>query len=727
VKIVELLQRMEAEEASDLFLTEGKVPSLRRYGTVTEMTGQDEVNEGDMIAFFHDHLPPGIVDRVEEERDLDIGISLSDSERYRLNIFYQKGLLSLVVRRVPSGELEFADLDLPAATRDLAESPRGLVLITGATGSGKSSTMSAMLHYINCHYSKHIVTIEDPIEFVHNDHLSVVSQREVGNDTLSFARSLRHVVRQSPDVIFIGEMRDLDTIETAVSAAMTGHLVITTMHTVDASQAIDRIINYFPDHHRDQVAMDLSLALAGIISQRLLPRADGNGVIPVFEVLLNTPLIRRLIANRSLDEIPEAIKSGSGEGMQTFTRSLVERYESGAITLEMGQAAANNKGEFLLAVQGMETGIESLRREDEDGEGTRVTMKGLLKTAVKHQASDLLITAGCPPVLRITGRLRQLNMSKLSGQESQRLVFSILSPAQQAHLESERELDFALSVAGVANNDERGSLRFRVNAFYQKGFIAGAIRIIPSAIPSAAELGLPPVLLDLANREHGLVLVTGPTGAGKSTTLACMIDQINNSRSCHIITVEDPIEYVHTNKKAIIEQREVFADTKNFQTALKYVLRQDPDVILIGEMRDRETIAAALTAAETGHLVLATLHTNDATQTIDRIIDTFPADQQSQVRAQLATALLGVISQRLLPTRDSNGRVPCFEILMGTTAVQSLIRDSRTHQMHSAMETAAKDGMITMDKALMNLYNSNIIGRDIVLSLARDRNILSGV
>jgi twitching motility protein PilT len=236
---------------------------------------------------------------------------------------------------------------------------------------------------------------------------------------------------------------------------------------------------------------------------------------------------------------------------------------------------------------------------------------------------------------------------------------------------------------------------------------------------------IPPVVLELAKRRQGLILVTGPTGHGKSTTLACLIDQINRTRSCHIVTIEDPIELVHISQKAVIEQREVHADTKSFENALKYVLRQSPDVILIGEMRDRETISAALTAAETGHLVLATLHTNDAAQAVDRIIDTFPGDRQNQVRAQLAACLEAVISQRLLPrVNDERSRVAAFEVMLGSTAVRALIRDKRTHQLLATIETSAKDGMSTMDKALLALYNRNLISRETFKATARDPNVI---
>ncbi|MDP6449232.1 MAG: type IV pilus twitching motility protein PilT [Lentisphaeria bacterium] len=353
-------------------------------------------------------------------------------------------------------------------------------------------------------------------------------------------------------------------------------------------------------------------------------------------------------------------------------------------------------------------------------------MKSLLRAAVRHGASDLLLTAKSSPLLRIDGELMETNTEALSPAMTKQLLFSVLSPSQRTHFELEKEIDFALSV-DVSKSKEKGASdhhRFRVNGFYQKGTVSVALRVINQKIPTAQELNLPNSITDLSNRAHGLLLITGPTGHGKSTTMACLLSLINQTRGCHIITVEDPIEYVHTNDKAVIEQREVFADTKSFTNALKYILRQDPDVIMIGEMRDPETISAALTAAETGHLVLATLHTNDAVQSVDRIIDAFPAHQQSQIRTQLAATLIAVVSQRLLPTVDGEGRVPAFEIMIGTSAVHALIRDERTHQIPATIETSAKDGMVTMDRALQNLYRKNLISRQTVLSLAKDKDII---
>jgi pilus retraction protein PilT len=718
--ITRLCRQMDDLRASDLFISTGKPVAARVLGTIREVEG-GPVTQEDMAAFLQAHLPETARQRFEQERDLDIGVSMGERERYRFNLYFQRGHACMAIRRVPMGELRFGELHVPDVVRLLAEQPRGLVLITGATGSGKSTTMAAMLNHINDSFQRHIVTIEDPIEFIHLDKRSVVSQREVGGDTRDFNAALRHVVRQNPDVIFIGEMRDLESIRMALSAAMTGHLVVTTMHTIDVLQTLERILNYFPSEMRDQVAQDLSLALAGIVCQRLLAGADGKSRVPVFEVLTATPLARRALGQRALDQIPEILKSSEADGMTTFTRSLVQRCQDGLLTVETAAAGASNRDEFLLAAQGMETGIDSLRRLQEDA-GQNLSMKKLLRDAVRYNASDLLLTVGSPPMLRIDGTMRGFDMPELTAGDSRRLLFSVLSASQRAGFEAEHEVDFALSIKerfGLEHAVDT-DCRFRVNGYYQKGCVAAAFRLIPQRIAPAEELRIPPVVMRLAQRLQGLVLVTGPTGHGKSTTLACLIDEINRMRGCHIVTIEDPIEFVHSSRTAVIDQREVNADTLSFANALKYVLRQAPDVILIGEMRDPETIAAALTAAETGHLVLATLHTNDCTQTVDRIIDVFPADRQNQVRAQLAACLEAVVAQRLLPRKDGKGRVPAFEVMLGSTAVRSQIRDRRTHQLLGVIETASKDGMVTMDRALKDLFSANLISRDTYLAVARN-------
>jgi twitching motility protein PilT len=331
-------------------------------------------------------------------------------------------------------------------------------------------------------------------------------------------------------------------------------------------------------------------------------------------------------------------------------------------------------------------------------------MKVLFEYAAEVGASDLLITAETRPIVRVDGDLYPAIDQALSARVTRKLIWSLLNETQQEMFERNKELDFSLGVTG--------ELRFRANVYYQRGTVAGAFRLIPRQVPDMPTLGLPPQLPALTLRPNGLILITGPTGSGKTTTQAAMIDLINATRRCHIVTVEDPIEFLHVNKQAVVDQREVYADTLSFANALKYVLRQDPDVVLVGEMRDVETIQAALTAAETGHLVIATLHTNDAIQAIDRIVDVFPPHHHQQIRVQLAFGLTAVICQQLVPRADGRGRVLATEVLIKNHAVANHIREGKTHQTRSQMEGARAAGMVTMDQRLKELYEAEVIGWD---------------
>jgi twitching motility protein PilT len=333
------------------------------------------------------------------------------------------------------------------------------------------------------------------------------------------------------------------------------------------------------------------------------------------------------------------------------------------------------------------------------------TMHDLLTIMIERGASDLHVTTGTYPQIRLNGRLIGLNQfEQLTPQDTQRLAYSVLNEGQKQKFEEENELDLSFGIQGLA--------RFRCNVYRQRGAVAAAIRVIPFKIRSFADLNLPPIVEQLADRPKGLVLVTGPTGSGKSTTLAAMVDKINSERSDHIMTIEDPIEFVHQHKKSLVNQREVFSDTHSFKNALKSILRQDPDVVLVGEMRDLETISAALTIAETGHLTLGTLHTNSCAQTMNRIIDVFPTSQQGQVRAQLSLVLEGVLSQQLVPTADGRGRVMALEIMVTTPAIRNLIREEKIHQIYSVMQAGQKFGMQTMNQSLCDAVTKRKIARD---------------
>ncbi|UBV42667.1 type IV pilus twitching motility protein PilT [Deinococcus taeanensis] len=336
----------------------------------------------------------------------------------------------------------------------------------------------------------------------------------------------------------------------------------------------------------------------------------------------------------------------------------------------------------------------------------------ILRFAADKGASDVIITVGLSPQFKLQGVYDSHGFAELAPTETRKLMYSMMNEKQQRTFEERRELDFSFALGEKA--------RFRVNAFMQRGNVGGVLRLIPTKIKSAQEMGLPANVIEIANSPRGLVLVTGPTGSGKSTTLAAMIDHINATKKLHIMTIEDPIEFMHTHKQSIINQREVGSDTMSFNDALRAVLRQAPDVILVGEMRDYETIKAAVTAAETGHLVMGTLHTNSAPESIDRIVDVFPEEQQEQIRVQLANNLVAVMTQQLLPRLDGQGRILAYELLIANAAVRSLIREGKTYQITSVMQTGAREGMVTMDAFLANLYRRRIISFDTGVERAVD-------
>lgn len=367
-------------------------------------------------------------------------------------------------------------------------------------------------------------------------------------------------------------------------------------------------------------------------------------------------------------------------------------FDPAILTMEIGDASLVNSA--TSKVEKRQLG--SMRLASENFESVeQLHVDEILRVAVERRASDIHFTTGLPPMARIDGEINPLPYQPLSPQQCQRLVYEIMNDERLEKFETTHELDFSYSVRDVG--------RFRVNVYMQRGVVASAMRAIPTKIPDFASLGLPNVVREMSKRTSGLVLVTGPTGSGKSTTIATMIDDINASRKSHIITIEDPIEYLHSHKQCMINQREMHSDTYSFHNSLRAILREDPDIILVGELRDLETIEAALTLAETGHLVFATLHTRNAPSTIDRIIDVFPKESQAQIRVLLSNTLEGVISQQLLP-KIGGGRVAAIEIMIATAAIKNLIREGKTHQMYSSIETSGNVGMQTMDATLAELY-----------------------
>jgi twitching motility protein PilT len=364
--------------------------------------------------------------------------------------------------------------------------------------------------------------------------------------------------------------------------------------------------------------------------------------------------------------------------------------------------------------------LESTAVTPEPAAGALNTVDDLLERMVARGASDLHVAVGSQPVVRVSGKLERLEeFTALTPDDSLRLLYRMMSTEQQKQLEIKRQLDLSYSIPGLA--------RFRVNIYFQRESLGAAFRMIPSEIKSLESLGMPPQLHDLAKKPRGLILVTGPTGSGKSTTLAAVIDEINQTRSEHIMTIEDPIEFLHSHKRCVVNQREIGPDATSFAEALRGALRQDPDVILLGEMRDLDTIATALTAAETGHLVFATLHTQDAPSTVDRLIDVFPGAQQEQVRVQIAATLQGVVTQTLVPTADGLKRVPACEILLPDDAVRNLIRQAKVEQIYSVMQTNTSRGMQTLEQSLAELVMRGAVSQDMALSRSSRPEQLLGI
>ena len=724
--ILPVLQYAAAAHVSDLFLSAGKRPSVRIRGAVTPLDRFAPVVTESLDAFRLAVLGERGEAAYAESGSADASWRLPDGSRIRVNFFRAICGPSAAIRPILNGdEVMTEKLNLPALLDTLADAPRGLILVAGTTGCGKSTTLAAMINHINRTAHKHILTLEDPIEFVYSDRESIVSQREINTAREGgFSAALRSALRENPDVIVIGEMRDPETIATAINAALTGHLVISTVHTSGSVQAVERIVNMFPEESREQTAIDLGAALNGIISQRLIPGLNGGSMLPAAEILLGTALVRKLVAARDYKSLEDALRSNTEQGMIPFNRSIFRLYQTGKISLQDALTAADNRDEFNLLVKGMESGVDAFRsyygsKLDGAPDETVVDMRTLFLASLQVKASDLILSTGVRPTLRINGELRELNMPVLDNDDVRRLLYSVINQRQRVELEENRELDFALSVDFGKEINVPNS-RFRVNAFFQRGTLGMVARVVNVKIPTPAQLGLPEIVSGLCSKRQGLVLVTGPTGSGKSTTLASLLDVINRTRNTHIITIEDPIEYVHRNLNSIIEQRELHADTHSFAAALKYALREAPDVIMVGEMRDTETISAALTAAETGHLVFATIHTNSAPQTVDRIVDSFPMYQQNQIRLQLAATLLAVISQRLIPSIDGSTRLAAFEIMIGTPPVQALVREGKTHQLRTVIETSLKDGMCTLERSMENLAADGLIAQDELKRFAAD-------
>ena len=707
--LLKLLPEILQPEVTDVFVTSGKVPSVRVRGGIRHLEDRPVISSEAVDALRGALLDARAAAEYAANGGYDLSLSVG-GRRCRVNFLSTANGPAAVFRPVSSGgDLDFERLNLPGeALKKLAGLRRGIVFFAGGTGSGKTTTLNALVNYINTNSSRHILTLEDPIEYIHPDKASLVTQREIRGG--GFAAAMRLAVRENPDVIVLGEIRDAESVTAALNAALTGHLVLSTVHCGGAVALLERILGFFPASARERVAADLALSLEAVVAQRLLPHL-GGGAVPAVELLLGTPTVRKQLAMCSLEGVELALLDGGRNGMITLNAALCELYRNGAVSRRTALEASDTPEDLELRFRGISTG--GGRHGDSTIQAVEhLDMSDLFHTAVRMKASDLVLTHNMPPILRINGVMQPLDIPPLATGDIRRLIFSVLDRQRRRLLEERRELDFSLTAPLRIGELGVRDYRFRLNAYFQRGVPALVARVLDGRIPDPEELRLPPVLLKLAMRKQGLILVTGPTGSGKSTTLASLLEFLNERSNGHIITIEDPIEFVYTNKNCVFEQRELHLDTESFADALRSALRQAPDVIMVGELRDPETIAAALTAAETGHLVLGTIHTNDAAQTVDRIIDSFPENAKHQIRQQFAACILAVVSQRLLVRADGSGRVAAFEIMVGTPPIRTLIREAKGHQIAGALETGFKDGMQTLARDLENLAEAGIIRAD---------------
>src|SRR5260370_481724 len=557
----DLLRRMVEKKGSDLFITAGFPPAIKIDGEIRpESDGSlsPEQSAGMVRAIMNDRQTK----EFDGTKECNFAIAPPGIGRFRVSAFIQQGFTGAVLRTINAKIPTLEELELPPILKEVVLSKRGFVILVGGTGSGKSTSLAAMVGYRNEKTRGHIVTIEDPVEYVHAHKGCVVTHREVGVDCESWHLALKNTLSQAPDVILIGEIRDRETMEYGIQFAETGHLVLATLHANSSNQAIDRIINFFPEERREQLLMDLSLNIRALISQRLIPREAGSGRIAAMEIMLASPLISDLIFKGEVAKIKEVMSRSNRLGMQTFDQTLYDSYQA---------------------------------------------------------------------------------------------ALGLMTQDQIEHFNEELEIDFAISESGLG--------RFRVNVFYQRGYPAMVLRYITAEMPRLEDLGMPDVLKDLVMLKRGMILMVGAAGAGKSTTLAAMINYRNETSSDHILTIEDPIEFLHTNKKSIINQREVGLDTKTFARALRSAVRAAPDVILVGEIRDRETMEPAISLAGTGHLCIATLHANNCAETLDRIINIVSRHQANQTFLDLSHYLRAILSQRLVSAKTgTRGAAP--EVMM---------------------------------------------------------------
>ena len=529
--------------------------------------------------------------------------------------FYKERARAPCFRTIPTKILTLEELGMPPILKQMCEKEKGLILVTGPTGSGKSTTLAAMIDYLNNTFEGHILTVEDPIEFVHQSKNAWSTSASWGRTlTLSPTRCGPLCVK-TPISFWSAKCATLETIQLALTAAETGHIVFGTLHTSSAPKTVDRIIDVFPPTQQSQIRAQFAESIEAVLTQTLLKKKAG-GRAAALEILTGTTAVRNLIREGKIHQIPGTMQVSQKDGMQTMDMALTNLVSRGVVTREEAQSKSMTANLFGAAPTRRRRRAHLERTKKKDFLETTVNIEDFFRKMVEIEASDLYLTVAKPPMYRTEGKIEVGGDHPFTPEELRDIAQAIMNDKQKQEFTETMEMNMAMSLPGVS--------RFRVNIFQQRGSVGMVIRRIKADVLSVEQMGLPAILGDIVMTKRGLVLVVGATGSGKSTSLAAMIDHRNTHEAGHIITIEDPIEFVHRHKRSIITQREVGFDTHSFQAALKNTLRQAPDVILIGEIRDTETMEAAITFAETGHLCPGTLHSNNANQAIERIMNFSP-------------------------------------------------------------------------------------------------------
>ncbi|MEQ8220930.1 MAG: PilT/PilU family type 4a pilus ATPase, partial [Candidatus Eremiobacterota bacterium] len=729
--IDECLKKVIAVGATELHLTTGEKPNIRFWGELQpmDMPVLKEVLSDVLIAQM---LSDEEKKEIEEHMHVDFMYNFADHDRktrrFRGNAYYHRTGLNIIMKLMPDKIPSIKDLGLPEIVSAFGRFEQGLVLVTGGSGSGKTTTLHALLDLVNSERHAHIITIEDPIEFIHIPKKSIIRQRQIDLHTKSYLKALKASISEDPDVILISELRDPETIELAMVAAETGCLVLSSMNTLSCASTIERIIDSFPPEQSLQTGAMLSESLKAIVTQQLLTSRARSIRYPAVEILTGCTPLKSLIREQKIFQINSLIETNRSIGMQSMDSSILSLLKDKLITDEVAMEAAtdkNNVKNFKASKSGsaIQEAISVLKKDrcaalgiitdppvNNQGKIIKAslspdyTLKDLFKVMVLEKASDLHITVGLPPKMRLKGEIAELYLPAVSEEKSWELLSGIFSKKQMEIFSREWDLDFTYEVSNIA--------RFRCNMLREQNGVGAIFRIIPPEIPSMEILGLPEVLKKIACYRQGLVIITGPAGSGKTTTMACLLDYINSTRSANILTIEEPLEFIHKNKKSRIFHREIGIHAAGFREAVRAARKESVDIIMIGEMMEKDTIMEALLAADMGNLVLGIMHTTGVTRTVEKIIETFSGSMQGQIRSMLCNSLKAIVAQQLITTMDGTWRCAVIEVAINNQRLANVIRDGKTKMIDSVLHSSREEGMQSLDLALMQLVRDTKIDEE---------------